>query len=81
MPVELAFTDSDVSQYWSDFDLIIDFSFMLDWLINCISAFYDEDGNLVYNNKQIMIHYLKGWFMIDAVASFPFNLIEENLDL
>ena len=49
---------------------------MLDVIVNCFSAFYDEDGKLIKNNRKIFFVYLKGWMFIDVLASFPFNLIE-----
>ncbi len=59
---------------------MIDFSFIFDVLINCVSAYHDEEGKLVTENKKIITAYMKGWFLIDSLASFPFNLVEGNIE-
>ena len=75
MPFNLAFQDFDVDDDWYYVDTIIDFAFVTDLLVNIFSAYIDDEGKLITNNKKILVHYLKGWFIIDLVASFPFNLI------
>jgi len=34
-----------------------------------------QGGEVVSNSKRIAIHYLKGWFTIDAIAAIPFDLL------
>lgn len=79
MPYNLAFQATDVGTFWNTLELVVDFSFLFDCLTNCVSAYYNEEGELITNNRIIIINYLKGWFVIDAVASFPFNFIEDHL--
>jgi len=43
------------------------FFFLMDVLFNFLTAFYDEDGVLVWNRGQIAMEYLKGWFWIDVI--------------
>lgn len=33
------------------------------------------NGEVVSNSKEIAIHYMKGWFVIDAIAAIPFDLL------
>ena len=80
MPYNVAFLDSEFGNSWYYIDLFIDFSFIFDVLINCVSAYYDEDGKLVSDNKKIITVYVKGWFLVDSLASFPFNLVERNIE-
>ena len=75
MPFNIAFQDLEGNRGWFLLDTFIDFAFVSDVLINTFSAYYDEEGKLVTSNKKIIIHYLKTWFVIDLVASFPFNLL------
>jgi len=35
-------------------------------------------GETIIENKKIVINYLKGWFCIDFISSFPFELIWEK---
>jgi hypothetical protein len=75
MPFNLAFTDYDLDSAWYYIDTVIDFIFITDLFVNFFSAYYDEEGKLVTNNKKIATKYLKGWFIIDLIASFPFNMV------
>ena len=69
-------------------EFIIDGCFWMDILINFLSAYYDEEHNLVTNRNLIAKNYLKGWFTIDIIAwylflydylfSFPFILFENS---
>ncbi len=54
------------------FDTIIDVFFICDILINFNTGFYRK-GVVVMKRKDIMINYLKGWFWLDLVASFPYS--------
>ena len=55
--------------------LIVDCLFMLDVLINCISAYYNSKDILIVSRKTIFIHYLTTWMFLDIFASIPFQLI------
>ena len=79
MPFNIAFYDSEADTTWYYLDLFIDFTFIVDVMVNSFSAFYDDDGKLINNPRTIFCSYLKGWFFIDIIASFPFNLIEKEL--
>ena len=63
----------------SSFDKFFDiFSFIIltfDIILNFFSAYIDEEDNLVKSNKKIIKKYLTGWFIIDFISAFPFNLI------
>jgi hypothetical protein len=76
MPYNIAFVDSIIGTGWFYIDVTIDFLFIADAMVNCVTGYYDEDNKLVTSNCKIFTNYLKGWFFIDITASFPFNLIE-----
>ena len=79
MPFTMAFIDTDAGA-WFYFNLCLDAAFLADVVINMFSAYYDEDNRLVTNHRKIMLTYLRGWFLVDLIASFPFNLIENQID-
>lgn len=54
------------------FDTIIDIFFLLDILVNFNSGFYKK-GVLVMSRKEIIFNYLKTWFALDMLASFPYS--------
>ena len=56
------------------FDTIIDVFFLLDILINFNTGYYKK-GVLIMNRKDIIVNYLKTWFILDLLASFPYSWI------
>lgn len=76
MPFKIAFLDYNTRDPWYVLDLVADFIFLIDVFVNCFSAFYDDDGKLVTNNKKIFMIYFRGWFFGDLIASFPVSLFE-----
>ena len=59
-------------------EIIIDYVFGLDILINFISAYERLDGETEYKFKRIALNYLTGFFWIDFLSTFPFNLIIDS---
>lgn len=59
---------------WAVFELIQDFYFYLDILLTANSGFYLK-GILIMTRKNIIINYLKKWFWLDVIASFPYSVI------
>lgn len=49
--------------------------FFLDILYNFNKAYMGSDGKLVVSRRKIACNYLKCWFWIDMIASFPFFLL------
>ena len=49
---------------------------MLDILVQFNSGYW-EKGSLINNRKQIVLHYMSNWFLVDLVASFPYSWIVE----
>lgn len=45
---------------------------MLDIVVSFNTGFYKK-GYLVLKRKQIVLNYLKTWFLIDLIASFPYS--------
>ena len=58
-------------------DYCVDGLFVIDIFLNFISAYDDPITGLpVINMKSIAQNYLTGWFIIDFISVFPFQLIE-----
>ena len=53
----------------------IDILFLVDMVLCFNAAFENETFKVVDKRKEIAKNYLKGWFLIDAIAIIPFNLI------
>lgn len=73
-PFRVAFIEQDTT-VWFILDLIVDFTFLLDVLVNSISAYYKDDDVLVVNSKEIFLQYLKSWMILDIFTSLPFSLL------
>ncbi|XP_002157210.4 potassium voltage-gated channel subfamily H member 6 [Hydra vulgaris] len=56
-------------------DNFIDFIFVIDILMNCRTSFVDANDEVVNDPCRIAVNYLKGWFVFDFLAAFPFQLI------
>lgn len=80
MPFNIAFVPLNENTGWFVIDTIIDFGFIADIFVNFFSAYYDDDGNLVTENRRIAKKYLTTWFFVDLVASFPINLIQWGME-
>lgn len=67
--------DTTSPKVWNIFNNIIDLLFLADIIITFNTQVYDSDFVLFKERSKIAKTYLKGWFVIDAVAILPFDLI------
>ncbi|CAD8096473.1 unnamed protein product [Paramecium primaurelia] len=74
LPVDISFNIE--STFLDDFNLFSLAVFTLDIIINFNTAFQHK-GQYVYDRQLIIQNYLKWWFWIDVVSTFPFDLIVE----
>ena len=47
--------------------------FFIDIIVVFNSAYYNENSELIDNRKEISLHYIRGWFVIDFLAVVPFD--------
>lgn len=57
-------------------ELIMDVVFILDIIFTFNSGYYSK-GIIVMNRKKIILGYLRSWFFLDLVASFPYSYTVE----
>lgn len=76
----MSFIDSSQLDAWEIIDLVLDFIYFLDFLINCNSAYLDSSGDLVTSRKKILLTYLKSWLIVDILSFIPFSLIGYSTD-
>ena len=56
------------------FDLVIDFIFCIDILLNFFTSFINlKTGLEVVDNKEIAIKYLRSSFLLDLVSTLPLD--------
>jgi len=73
IPFRLCF-DVDAEGGMAILEDIMDIAFMLDILVTFNTGFYKK-GYLMMKRKEIVKNYLKTWFWIDLVASFPYSWV------
>mmetsp|Transcript_11318 Transcript_11318/g.22262 ORF Transcript_11318/g.22262 Transcript_11318/m.22262 type:complete len:691 (-) Transcript_11318:114-2186(-) len=78
MPYRISFVDKDDKDGWWYWELLVDFGFFMDILVTCFSAFTNSESEVVTDLKAIVFQYIKTWMLIDIIAIFPFDLINEE---
>ena len=53
-PYNISFVDEE-NMFWYVLDLVIDGLFFIDIIVNCFSAYFDEEYNIITNHYQILI--------------------------
>jgi len=54
--------------------MFVDIMFIADILINFRTT-YLHNGEVVSDPRKIAFNYIKSWFLIDAAAAIPFDLL------
>ena len=75
VPFQLAFSNKerwDPTQWTTYWETLVDVFFILDIVRNFFTAYY-EHGKLILDQWQICRSYLRTWFLVDFVASFPLD--------
>ncbi len=54
-------------------EIVLDFIFLTDILLNFFSAYKDTNDYIVVDHTKIAENYLKGWLIVDLLSLFPFN--------
>lgn len=73
VPYKLSFVDE--SSLW--LDLLVDASFITDMVLTFMTALELKHGLFEVRHKVIAYRYIKGFFFLDLVTSFPFQLFEK----
>lgn len=55
--------------------LIFCFCLFVDIILNFRTTFVSQSGQVVYESRDICIHYATTWFFVDLVAALPFDLL------
>eukprot|EP01043_Picozoa_sp_COSAG02_P061527 COSAG02_NODE_8290_length_2631_cov_1.917457_2_plen_317_part_00 len=75
VPLRACFqTDVEIFSAMWYIDTAVDLYFIIDLFLNCFTAF-DNFGIRETRHKQIVLHYLRTWFILDLVACIPVQYI------
>eukprot|EP00939_MAST-03C_sp_MAST-3C-sp1_P000132 g132.t1 len=82
-PYEVAFDDTDDSlDRLSWLNRVVDVSFVIDIILQFFIPYRDPVNNsLIRNNVRIATRYLKGFFVIDILSIFPFDVLSKYMGL
>ena len=72
IPYRIAF-DVDATGFWHILDWVVDVFFFLDIIVTFRTGFFDSDGKLEWQWKNIGHHYLVGWFTVDFLSTVPID--------
>lgn len=56
-------------------EYISDGIWIIDLILTFFCAYEDKMENLITDRKKIILNYLLGWFIIDFISVFPFDLV------
>lgn len=73
LPIDISFDFYEIPQGLYTFTKVLDYVFYVDIFLNFNTAFV-HDGHVHYNKREIRRHYLSTWFLVDLLASIPFEL-------
>lgn len=80
-PLNLVLNNCDIKDSINSFNfdnitnIFIDFLFVCDLIINFYKSFYNFDEQLVTKSEKIILHYIKGYFIIDLISAIPYYSI------
>lgn len=73
-PIRLGFALDAEGMFWV-FEATLDVMFLIDVILNFLTAFRDSQNRLQTNIFTIARNYVLGFFIIDLVSSIPFDLV------
>jgi len=68
-----AFSDWDKSKVGFMCDILVDILYIVDIFVSWRTTYYNREGVLVTDKKLARQKYIRTWFTIDVVASFPYR--------
>ncbi|XP_045915121.1 potassium voltage-gated channel subfamily H member 8 [Micropterus dolomieu] len=67
--------DDDLTRSTTVSDIAVEILFIIDIVCNFRTTYVSKSGQVIFDARQICIHYLTTWFIIDLVAALPFDLL------
>ena len=84
VPYRIGFSEPSYG-IWYVVDFLVDIYFYIDMFFNFFTAYWetsadDDDFHYVTNLWKIQKHYLKGWFLPDAISLLPIDYVSRSID-
>jgi len=74
VPFSIGF-DADPQGFILVLNIFVDVMFFFDMCVSFCTAYFDVDGQVVWDHKKIVVYYLKTWFAIDFLSTVPIENI------
>ncbi|VDP65309.1 unnamed protein product [Echinostoma caproni] len=56
-------------------DLVVEVLLIVDIVVNFNTTYVNKNGQLVHDRRQLAVHYIRSWFVIDALAALPVDFM------
>ncbi|XP_076865459.1 voltage-gated delayed rectifier potassium channel KCNH8 [Brachyhypopomus gauderio] len=67
--------DEDLTRSTTVSDIAVEILFIIDIVFSFRTTYVSKSGQVIFEARQICIHYVTTWFIIDLVAALPFDLL------
>ncbi|KAM9434651.1 voltage-gated delayed rectifier potassium channel KCNH8 [Clarias gariepinus] len=67
--------DEDLTRSTTVTDIAVEILFITDIVFNFRTTYVSTSGQVIFDARQICIHYMTTWLVIDLVAALPFDLL------
>eukprot|EP00929_Paragymnodinium_shiwhaense_P083576 TRINITY_DN44596_c0_g2_i1.p1 TRINITY_DN44596_c0_g2~~TRINITY_DN44596_c0_g2_i1.p1 ORF type:complete len:984 (+),score=239.12 TRINITY_DN44596_c0_g2_i1:79-3030(+) len=74
LPMTMAFEANELPQFIAGMDAAVDFGFLVDIGLNFRTSFRRNEEE-VTGAKEVALHYVRTWFLLDVCSSVPVELI------
>lgn len=81
LPWGITFFEDQNTMPWITFNVLSDTLFLMDLVFNFRTGILEEDSHIILDPKEIRIHYLRTWFLVDFISSIPVDYIFLIVDL
>ncbi|KAJ8025270.1 Potassium/sodium hyperpolarization-activated cyclic nucleotide-gated channel 4 [Holothuria leucospilota] len=76
VPLNIAFYSDQFVPWFAAVNCVFDAFFIFDIILNFFTGFMvSSQDEVVLDRMRIILHYSKGWFVIDLLSSFPLDYI------
>uniref|UniRef100_A0A8C3A2X1 Hyperpolarization activated cyclic nucleotide-gated potassium channel 3 n=1 Tax=Cyclopterus lumpus TaxID=8103 RepID=A0A8C3A2X1_CYCLU len=81
LPWGITFFEDQNTMPWITFNVLSDTLFLMDLVFNFRTGIPVEDSHIILDPKDIRMHYLRTWFLVDFISSIPVDYIFLVVDL
>ena len=71
-PLRVAFLQEDLLS--SGVEWFLDAVFLVDTVLNFVTAYFDRGESLIDNRRRIASNYLRSWFVVDLISVLPLKI-------